>query len=211
MRVLIVDDHSMVRAGIAKMLERISWEVVGEAATLESAMGLSRTASWDVMVLDLHLPDGDGLDLLKMLREQYRMAQPILVHSLLPDSAAAARVFKAGGSGFISKTCEPEDFLQACQTVVTGRRYVSPEYADSLVSSMSSGSAQVLHETLSEREFQALELFAEGKTPTQLAEEMKCSVNTISTYRARILRKLKLKNSADIVRYAMQHKLVKLS
>ncbi|WP_269765790.1 response regulator transcription factor [Burkholderia ubonensis] len=207
--VVVVDDHSMVRKGVTMLLHELGWVVSAEASSLQQANAAVRTSYWSMMVLDLNLPDGDGLDLIQDLRSAgYK--QPILVHSLMPDSAAAGRVFKVGGNGFISKTCEPDDFLAACRKVEGGGRYVSPEYAEELAMSLAAGTSSNLHEKLSEREYQVMCLIAAGKTPSDVAKAIGCNVNTISTFRSRILKKLELKTSADIMRYALSRKLVNL-
>jgi len=205
--VIVVDDHAMVRKGVTLLLQELGWSIAAEAGSIQQANLAVRTTSWSMMVLDLTLPDGDGLSFLQELRsEGYK--QPILVHSLMPDSAVAGRVFKMGGSGFISKTCEPDDFLAACRKVIAGGRYVSPEYAEELAMSLAGGTPANLHEKLSEREYQVMCHIASGKTPSQVAASIGCSVNTISTFRSRILKKLDLKTSMDIMKYATMHKLV---
>ncbi|WP_269765328.1 response regulator transcription factor [Burkholderia ubonensis] len=207
--VVVVDDHSMVRKGVTMLLHELGWAVSAEASSLQQANAAIRTAYWSMMVLDLNLPDGDGLDLIQNLRSAgYK--QPILVHSLMPDAAVAGRVFKVGGNGFISKTCEPDEFLNACRKVEAGGRYVSPEYAEELAMSLAVGNPSNPHEKLSEREYKVMCLIAAGKTPTEVASAIGCNVNTISTFRSRILKKLELKTSADIMRYALSRKLVNL-
>ncbi len=206
----VVDDHSMVRKGVAMLINELGGTVVAEAASLAQARGLARTTSWTMMVLDLNLPDGDGLDLLQDLRRMGRH-EPVLVHSLMPDSAVTSRVLKAGAAGFISKTCEPEEFLTACRSVMAGSRFVTPAYAALVATSIALGESPSLHERLSEREYQVMCLIAAGKTPTEIAGAIGCHVNTISTFRARVLKKLELKNSMDIMKYAISHKLVALN
>lgn len=191
------------------LLEELGWSIAAEAASIQQANLAVRTTVWSMMVLDLNLPDGDGLELIQELRSAgYK--QPILVHSLMPDAAVAARVFKVGGNGFISKTCEPEEFLSACRKVSAGGRYVSPEYAEELAMSLAGGPSTNPHEKLSEREYKVMCLIAAGKTPMEVSEAMGCNVNTISTYRSRILKKLEVKTSMDIMRYALSRKLVQL-
>jgi two-component system invasion response regulator UvrY len=210
--VVVVDDHSMVRKGVTMLIEEMGWTVAGQAATLQQARDVLKSTEWTMLVLDLNLPDGDGLAFLQELRAGGHK-QPVLVHSLMPDSAVAARVFKAGGNGFIGKTCEPEHFQAACRKVLAGGRYVSAEYAEELAMSLGGGASSVgthLHEKLSEREYQVMCLIAAGKSPGQVAEALGCQVNTISTFRARILKKLDLKTSMDIMRYALARKLVTL-
>lgn len=207
--VVVVDDHSMVRKGVTGLLQELGWTITAQAASLQQAREVLSEHNWTMLVLDLNLPDGDGLELIEELRSAGH-SQPILVHSLMPDAAVAARVFKAGGNGFIGKTCEPEDFQAACRKVFAGGRYVSTEYAEALAMSLSGGASSNPHEKLSDREYKVMCLIAAGKTPSQVAAALDCNVNTISTFRARILKKLDLKTSMDIMRYALSRKLVNL-
>lgn len=207
-QIFIVDDHSSVRFGLAALLEKHGHSVTVQAATLKDALAMARLHPWTMAIVDLQLPDGDGLELVKELRSWGRR-EPILVHSMVPDSAAAQRVFKAGANGFINKGSESEDLIMAVKRLVAGGRYVSPAYAEELAIGLTGGSAN-LHDKLSENEYKVMCLLAQGKTPTQTAAIIECSVNTISTYRARILKKLNLKTSMDIVKYALSKKLVNL-
>jgi len=208
--VLIVDDHSTIRRGLASLIvEELGWTVSLEAHSMAQARAVWRAGIWSIAVFDLNLPDGDGLDLVQEIRST-GCTKPILVHSLLPDSAVATRVIKQGGNGFVNKGAAPEQVLTALRKVASGGLYVSPEYAEQMALTMAGGVAQVPHERLSEREYKVMCLLAVGKTPTQVAEAIGCNVNTISTYRARILKKLELKSSMDIVRYALTRRLVTL-
>ena len=207
--VLIVDDHSSVRLGVAMLLERHDFTVSGEAGTLREARLMALTRPWTVAIIDLQLPDGDGLDLVQELRSNGR-SEPILVHSMVPDSAAAARVFKAGGNGFINKGSAPEELIAAVKRVAAGGRYVSQAYAEELAGGLGGDGGANPHEKLSEREYKVMCLLAAGKTSTQVAELIDCSVNTISSYRARILKKLGLKTNIEVTRYALLRHLVTL-
>jgi len=207
--VLIVDDHSTIRRGLTSLIEECGWAVTIEANSLAQARAHWRTGIWSMGVFDLNLPDGDGLELLQEIRAT-GCNKPILVHSLLPDSAVASRVIKAGGNGFVNKGASPDEVITALRKVSSGGHYVSPEYAEQMALTMAGGMAPVPHERLSDREYKVMCLLAAGKTPTQVAEALGCNVNTISTYRARILKKLELKNSMDIVRYALSRRLVTL-
>lgn len=207
--VLIVDDHSTIRRGLTSLVEECGWSVTIEANSLAQARAHWRTGIWSLAVLDLNLPDGDGLELVQEIRST-GCAKPLLVHSLLPDSAVASRVIKAGANGFVNKGASPDDVITALRKVASGGHYVSPEYAEQMALTIAGGMAPVPHERLSEREYRVMCLLAAGKTPTQIAETIGCNVNTISTYRARILKKLELKTSMDIVRYALSRRLVTL-
>lgn len=207
--VMIVDDHVSVRLGLRRLVEELGWRVVLECDSIAQASHTWHSEPWTLGILDLNLGDGDGLELLARLRAKGCSA-PILVHSLLPDSAMAKRVFKAGGHGFMGKDAPLEDLVAALHRVASGRRYVSPEFAEEMAESMVNGTPVTPHERLSPREFKVMCLMAAGKSPPEVAESIGCHVNTISTYRARILKKLELKSSMDIVRYALSRRLVPL-
>jgi two-component system invasion response regulator UvrY len=196
-----------MRRGIAAMLEEFGWHVVGQAGSLTEAQETMRDVPWSLAILDVHLPDGNGCDLLVWLRKQ-GVKTPVLMYSALPDDSIAGRVLKLGGNGFINKGAEPAEFQTAMRKVSEGGRYVSAEFADVLAQSLVSGPAS--HETLSERERAVMMLIAQGKTPGQVAAELAINVNTISTYRSRILKKLNLNTSMDIIQYALRNKLVML-
>lgn len=208
-QVLIVDDHASVRWGVAALLERNGWAVSAQAGSMREARIAAAAKPWNLAIVDIQLPDGDGLDFVQELRRNGR-GEPILVHSSLPDSAAAARVFKAGANGFINKGSEPEDLIVAVGRVAAGRRYVSPAYAEVLAGTLAGDRGINPHDLLSEREYKVMCYLAAGKTPSQVAGLIDCSANTISTYRARILKKLGLKSTMDIVRYALERRLVTL-
>lgn len=207
-QVFIVDDHSSVRFGVATLLEKHGHSVTAQAGTLREARLAAIANPWSLAIVDLQLPDGDGLELVQELRAK-GMTQPILVHSMVPDSAAASRVFKAGAEGFINKGSESDDLIAAVKRLAAGGRYVSPAYAEELAVGLSGGSANP-HENLSDREYDVFKLLAQGKTPTQVAAILDVNVNTISTYRSRILKKLGLKTSMEIVKYALTKRLVAL-
>lgn len=208
-QVFIVDDHSSVRFGVEALLEKRGHIVTAQAGTLQEALLVAISKPWTLAIVDLQLPDGDGMDLVKHLRELGRQ-EPILVHSMVPDSAAASRAFKGGAQGFINKGCESDELVAAVTRLASGLRYVSPAYAEELARGLSSGGTANPHEKLSEREYNVMCLLAQGKTPTQVAQKLECNVNTVSTYRARILKKLELKTSMDIVKYALMRRLVTL-
>lgn len=208
-QIFIVDDHSSVRWGVKALLEKHGFAVTAEAGTLKEARIVAITQPWSLAIVDLQLPDGDGLELVQELRDLGR-TDPILVHSMVPDSSAAARVFKAGGTGFINKGSESDELIAAVKKVAAGKRYVSPAYAEELAAGLSGDGGANPHEKLSEREYKVMCYLAMGKTPTQVAQLIDCNVNTISTFRARVLKKLGLKTNMDITRYALSKRLVTL-
>ncbi|GBG14866.1 LuxR family transcriptional regulator [Novimethylophilus kurashikiensis] len=205
--IIIIDDHPMLRNGIGQLFQAQGWSVVAEAGTAAEGEKLLYTKTWDLAVLDIHLPDRNGLEMLTDIRGM-GISGPVLVHSMLPDSTVGPRVFKAGGNGLVNKGCSPDELVSAAKRVMAGGRYVSAEFADVLAGTLVSNAPAHPHESLSDREYQVMCHIANGKTPKQIAENIGCNVNTISTYRSRILQKLKLKTSMDIMRYALTNRLV---
>lgn len=204
-KVVLVDDHPALRRGMAELLEEMGWTVVAECGTLAKAR-VELMDEWSIAVLDLNLPDGTGFELLEWIRQERCSKSPVLVHSVMPDAAAAARVFKLGGNGFLNKGASYEEFQAAARKVAAGGRYVSSEFAEELAATLSGG--QLPHEQLSTREYDCMLLIAQGKTPGQVADSLGINKNTFSTYRARILKKLDLSTSMDIMRYALSRRLV---
>jgi DNA-binding NarL/FixJ family response regulator len=181
-------------------------EVV-EVATGPEALAVLRQESWDAAVFDLSLPGISGLDLLKRLRAQ-GSTLPILVLSMHPEDQYAVRALKAGASGYLTKTCAPERLVEAVRCLLLGRRYVGPQIAERLVQELQEPSVGEPHQMLSDREDQILRLIASGRTLSEIAQELSLSVKTISTYRSRILAKMRLKNNAELIRYAVERGLV---
>jgi DNA-binding NarL/FixJ family response regulator len=207
-RVLIADDHAIVREGLKQILSDIpDMMVVDEAVDGEEALRKARTETWDVLVLDLAMPGRSGFDILKHLKYE-RPQQAVLVLSMHAEEMYAVRVLKAGASGYLTKESTPHELVKAIRKVLSGGKYVSAGLAETLALRLDSSTEFPLHDTLSDREFQVLRMMASGKTTTEVAGELSLSVKTVSTYRARILEKLKLKNSAEAIRYAVDHQLV---
>lgn len=207
-RVLIVDDHAILRRGLRALIsEEFARAEFGEASNAEQALEQVRKKVWDVALLDVTLPGKSGLDLLKEVKAE-RPKLPVLILSVHPEDQFAIRALKAGAEGYMTKESAPEELVQAIRKILAGGRYVSPTLADKLASDVSRGGAGAPHETLSDREYEIMCLIASGKTVTEIAVELSLSVKTISTYRARILPKLGAKNSAEITRYAIRNNLV---
>ena len=208
MRILIADDHAVVRRGLKEILaaER-DMEVVGEAKNGDEALELVRKVDWDVAVLDFSMPGRSGVELIKEIK-RWHPGRPVLVLSMLPEEAHAAQVFKAGGAGYINKESAGEELTAAIRKVANGGKYVSANFAEKLATDLAPGAEKPLHESLSDREYRVMWLLASGKQINQIAAEMFLSPSTISTYRARILKKLKLTDNAALVRYAVKHQLV---
>jgi two-component system, NarL family, invasion response regulator UvrY len=208
MKVLLVDDHPIVRQGIKQILSQVRTITdVGEAETAEEAMDKIRHEQWDIIILDINLPDRSGFDLLKELRRAFPEL-PIVMLTLHAEEQFAVRSLRAGASGYLTKEASPEELIRAVQRAATGRRYISPALAQKVALGWDSGLAQSPHDTLSDREFQVLRMIASGQTATEIAENLLLSVKTISTYRSRILEKLNLQTNAEIIRYAIEHNLV---
>ncbi|MGH8687048.1 MAG: response regulator [Burkholderiales bacterium] len=208
MRILIADDHPVVRAGLKEILaaER-DMHVVGEATDGDAMLELAGRHEWDVAIVDFSMPGRSGADLVKELKQRYP-ARPVLVLSMLPEDVHAAQVFKAGGAGYINKESATEELTGALRKVVGGGKYVSPAFAEKLASGLAAGRETPLHDRLSDREYRVMWLLASGKHINEIAQEIFLSPSTISTYRARILKKLGLANNAELVRYAVRHRII---
>jgi two-component system invasion response regulator UvrY len=207
-RVLIADDHPIVRQGLRQILSEIPDMVVaGEAVNGQETLDQVRAGGWDVLVLDITMPDRSGLDILKELKHQ-QPDLPVLVLSIHAEKQFAVRLLKAGASGYLTKENAPDELVKAIRKVVDGGKYISQNLAESLAFSLDVTSDRPRHETLSDREFQVMQLMASGKTLTEIAEELSLSPKTVSTYRTRLLEKMNLKTNAEIVRYAIENGLV---
>ncbi len=208
MRVLIVDDHAIVRRGLRELLsDEFHGAAFVEASDARQALEQLRKKQWDVVLLDIMLPGKSGLDLLKELRAEWPKL-PVLVLSGYPEDQFAVRVLKAGAGGYMTKESAPEELAKAIRKVLAGGRYVSPALAEKLALGVKKDPTRLPHETLSDREYEVMSRIASGKTVTEIADELSLSGKTISTYRTRILEKLSVKNSAEIVLYAVRNGLV---
>ncbi|MEP7357962.1 MAG: response regulator transcription factor [Anaerolineales bacterium] len=207
-RALIADDHAVVRQGLRQiLLETTDMVVTGEAANGPEALERARSGGYDVVVLDITMPGRSGFEVLKELRLE-DPALPVLVLSMHSEEQFAVRLLKAGASGYLNKESAPEELVKAIRKVVSGGRYVSPRLAEKLAFEIDSGSDKLLHETLSDREFQVMRMMASGQTVKEIAAELTLSVKTISTYRARILDKMNLHTNAELIHYAIQNQLI---
>jgi len=208
MRILIADDHAVVRQGLKQILTTDPDVVVtGEARDGTEAIALARKVEWDVAVLDYSMPGPSGLDLLNEIKREFP-ERPILVLSMHPEDVHATRVLKAGGSGYITKESASQELTSAIRKVANGGKYISQSLAEILALEISPDNRKLLHEALSDREYRVMWLLASGKQINQIAKEMSLSPSTVSTYRSRILKKLKLGTNAELVRYAISHRLV---
>ncbi len=207
-RILIADDHAMVRAGLRQYLEEdSSIKAVGEASTGRETLDQLRAAKWDLVILDINMPDRSGLDVLRHIQSSHPEVR-VLIMSGFPERQYAVNVLKAGASGYLPKDSPPEDLLKAVRTVLAGRRYVSATLAEILVSDLDNDADKPLHARLSEREFQIFCKLAAGAAVSAIAAELCLSVKTVSTYRTRILEKMSFKANADLTSYALRNGLI---
>jgi len=208
-RVLIVDDHAILRAGVREMLsDEEDLRVVAEAGSAEEALQTLRNGTAvDVVVLDITLPGQSGIDLLKQLRRD-RPELAILVLSMHPERSFAVRLMRAGANGYVPKMIVPEELVKAVRAVGSGRRYITPIVAELLASDCAADEEGPLHNRLSERELQVFTRIARGISPAVMANELGLSVKTVSTYRARILEKMAMRSNAEIAAYAVRNQLV---
>lgn len=204
-KVLIADDHDIVREGVKQIVSETSDIVVGgEARSGAEALDLARGGGWDVIILDLNLPDRPGLDVLAQLRG----IAPVLILSMHAEASYASRALRSGALGYVSKSSAREDLVPAIRNVARRERFLTPALAQLLAFDAMWPSHERSHESLSGREFQILCLIAAGKPPRDIAAELNVSVKTVATHRARLLGKMGLRNNAELVQYAIEHHLL---
>lgn len=207
-RILVVDDHTVVHEGVKRIVADASdMCVAGEAKNVQEALDLIERAEWDIVLLDLALPGRNGLEVLQCLKRTHPKL-PVLVFSAYPEDQYAMRAFKVGAAGYLTKSSLPEELVQAVRKVMRGGCYASASLAEHLVLALNEKTDQPLHECLSDREYQVLCLLAMGKKVTAIAAELRLSAKTISTYRARILDKMNLQTTGELIHYAVQQGLV---
>jgi two-component system invasion response regulator UvrY len=207
-RVVIVDDHAILRRGLTQIIaESGDMHVVGEADSSAPALRLLRESPCDVMLLDISLPDRNGIETLKLIRKEFP-ALRVLMLSMHPENQYALRALKAGAAGYLTKQSAPSQLVSAIRQVKAGHKYVTPSVAQELANSIGQDSDRPLHQSLSIREYQTLCLIASGKNLTDIAGQMSISVKTVSVYRARILEKMRLKNNAELTHYAIKNQIV---
>lgn len=205
---LVVDDHAVVRRGLKQVIADEYDDVfVEEVGTGQGALDSVRRHEWDAVLLDINLPDKNGLDVLKEIKA-VRPALPVLILSQHGEEQYAARAYKAGAAGYLTKESAAEELAAALRKVLSGGRYVSRSFAERLAGHLSGEADAEPHEILSDREYLVLCRIASGKAVSQIADELALSVKTISTYRARLLEKLQLANNAELMRYAIDRRLV---
>ena len=206
-RILIVDDHPVVREGVGRVLaSAIPGVTIGSADGAAQALQSMSAEPWDLVLLDLTLNGDDGTVVLKRLRQAYP-GVPVVIISMHPADQFARRVVHAGAAGYVSKTSDPDELVQAVRTVLAGGRYVPAGVEDPHPGPPPQG---LPHEGLSDREYQVLRMIGQGRTVSEIAAELSLSVKTVSTYRSRILDKMRLRTSAELMRYVIAHRLVPL-
>jgi two-component system invasion response regulator UvrY len=207
-RILVADDHVVVRKGLVQIVaDNPGMEVTGEAATGQETLELARSQQFDVVILDIAMPGRGGLDILRELKAKNPTLK-VLVLSMYPEEQYAIRSLRDGASAYLTKGSPPEELVLAIQTVAAGKRYITPSVADRLASYVEDNSQKSPHETLSDREMQVLVLIGSGRQISDIAEELNLGIKTVSTYRSRILLKMGMETNAQIIRYALQHSLV---
>ena len=206
-RILIVDDHGVVRRGLAEIINDASgMVVVGEAADGQAALSVAGTTDPDVAILDIAMPGRGGLDVLRELKAR-KPALKVIVLSIYAEEQYAIRSLRDGASAYLTKASRPEELIQAVRAVAVGKRYLTPAVADRLAAYIQDGSHSPPHEALSDREMEVLVNIGSGKQLREIAIEMRLSAKTVSTYRSRLLQKMGMVTNAQLVRYAIEHRL----
>src|SRR5881394_358741 len=208
-RILVVDDHALVRRGLIELLQRLPPSAgvqFGEAGTAEDALALALAERWDVVLLDLGLPDRHGLEVLRELHSA-RPQLPVLILTMFPEDQLALRMLEMGASGYLTKESAPEELVRAIERVMTGHKYLSAAMAQAVAGGLG-GPAPAAHEQLSDRELEVLRLLAAGRPITAISRQLGLSPKTVTTYRARLLHKLRMRSNAELTFYATQHGLV---
>jgi two-component system, NarL family, invasion response regulator UvrY len=207
-RVLIADDHAIVRQGLKQILADIAdMKVFAEAGTGDEALKFIRSGGWDVMLLDIAMPGKNVLELIK-LAKHHSPHLPILILSMYPEDQYAVRMLRAGADGYLNKESAPEQLVEAIRKVAKGGKYISPALTEKLVTELSPFQEKPLHTQLTDREFQVFCGISAGKSMTDLAQQMALSVKTISTYRTRLMKKMNMTKNAEIIHYAFKNDLL---
>ncbi len=207
-KVLVADDHAVVRRGLRQILaETPDIMVGGEAQTAEETLRLAREQRWNVVVLDISLPGGNGIDLIAEIRRE-RPETRVLILTVHSEDQYAVRAIRAGAAGFLTKESAPENLIEAVRRVAAGGRYISESLAETLASMVAGDEKGEAHARLTDREFEVFKALASGKTVSEIARDLSLSVKTVSTHRTRILAKMSMKTNAELMRYAMRAGLV---
>ena len=208
MKILIADDHTIFREGLKHILtEYPDMIVADEARNGREVLDKIWNNDYDMVLLDISMPGMTGLEALKQLKND-RPKLPVLVLSMHPEEQYAVRALRAGASGYLTKESAPDELMTAIRKISQGRKYITSSLAERLAQEMEADSEKPLHDVLSDREYQVLRMIAEGKTVKHIAEELSLSIKTVSTYRTRIMEKMKMKTNAELMHYAIRHQLL---
>ena len=208
-KILVVDDHAVVRAGVHHFLSNVAdMQIAGEASNAQEAIRLVRSQDWDIVLLDIAMPDKSGVEVLKQIKRE-KPNLPVLILSMHPEHRYAVQILRSGASGYVQKEALATELVNAIHTIIKGHKYISPTVADLLTADPSTtNSSKPLHETLSAREYQIFCKLGQGEGITKIADELCLSVKTVSTYRSRVLEKMNMTNNADIIYYAIKQNLI---
>lgn len=207
-KVLVADDHALIRKGLKQILDDTEdMRVTGEAESGMQALRMLQEGEYDLVLLDISLPDKNGVEVLKQIRASHPQL-PVLMLSMHAEEQYAVRSMKSGASGYLNKQSAPVQLVAAIRQVAGGKKYISTELAEQLANGLTEGYQELLHQTLSDREYQTLCLLASGKKLSEMAEIMSLSTKTVSVYRARLLDKMKLKTNAEAIQYAISNHLL---
>jgi two-component system, NarL family, invasion response regulator UvrY len=206
--ILIADDHAIVRKGLRQiLLEQYPFAHIAEAGDVETLIAEVVKQEWDVVICDMNMPGRSGLDALQQIK-QITPRLPVLIMSMYPEDQYALRVLKAGASGYLGKETIHDDLITAIETVKLGKKFITPSVAEKLADSFHGHTNTVLHEVLSDREFDVFKLLASGKSISEIAIQLSLSATTVSTYRSRIMEKMNMRNNAELTRYAIENGLI---
>jgi two-component system invasion response regulator UvrY len=207
-KILVADDHAVVRNGLKQIVnDTYDMVIAAEASNGQEALNKALKDDYDIVLLDITMPDRSGLDILKEIKSQ-KPGLPVLILSMHPEEQYAVRALKAGAAGYLTKESAPEELIRAMRKVSSGGRYVTLSLAEKLASVLETGAEKSLHQALSDREYQVLCMIASGKRIKQIADELLLSAKTIGTYRSRVLRKMNMNNNMELTRYAIENQLV---
>jgi two-component system, NarL family, invasion response regulator UvrY len=207
-KILIADDHAVVREGLKHILSEMpDIVVIGEAGNGQEVLQEVGKKAYDLIILDIAMPGRDGLEILKDLKLQ-KPNVPVLILSMFPEEQYALRALKSGASGYLTKESIPDELIKAIRKILKGGKYISASFSDKLIFSYDNDAEKPIHEVLSDREYQVMRMIASGKTLTEIADELALSIKTVSTYRSRILEKTGIRNNAELTHYAVKHRLV---
>ncbi|MBR2648958.1 MAG: response regulator transcription factor [Sediminibacterium sp.] len=207
MKILIADDHTLIREGLKKiLLESLPFATIHDVGDSADLFKRAIKETWDIIISDISMPGYSGIEILKQIKT-HAPNTPVLMLSMYPPEQYAVRAIKAGASGYLTKESAPYELVTAVQQILRGRKYITNRVAEVLAGSLENDGTKLPHENLSDREFEVLRMIVEGKSISEIGECLSLNVNTISTYRSRIMDKMNIRNNADLVKYAIEHKL----